>query len=335
MTFTRFPRRAVTATVATGLLLSMAACSGDSGGSAAAAGADKPLTLELNVYSRALPYYQDLVAGAEKTAKKLGVTLDVTYGETDPQLQYDQVENAVTSAPDGLIVAPIDQVALIPVIQMASENGVPVVTVGDNLAEEGRSFQLTFVGTEYEAVGKQKAEFIVDALGGQGKVAVIHGIRGLHFTEGQWADGALPVFEANPGITLIDGGYTGQFTTDAGLAATENLLTANPDLDAIYFDNDDLALGGVLALQQRGISLQDIVAIGTDGGAPARQAVAAGELDMTISICGYVTGVRAVEVLTAYLRDGDSPPAHVQTDTLTVTPDTAAEAEKVVERGEC
>jgi ABC-type sugar transport system substrate-binding protein len=207
--------------------------------------------------------------------------------------------------------------------------------VGDNLAEEGQPYQLTFVGTEYEAVGKQKAQFIVDALGGRGKVAVIHGIRGLHFTEGQWADGAVPVFEANPGITLIDGGYTGQFTTDAGLAATENLLTANPDLNAIYFDNDDLALGGVLALQQRGISLDDIVVIGTDGGSPAREAVAAGELDMTISICGYATGVRAVEVLTSFLRDGVTPPAHVQTDTLTVTPDTAAEAEQVVQRGEC
>jgi ABC-type sugar transport system substrate-binding protein len=334
MTSTRFPRKAATATIAAGLALSMAACSSDGDGSAAAS-EDEPLTIELNVYSRALPYYQDLVAGAEKAAEELGVTLEVTYGETDPQVQYDQVENALTGAPDGLIVAPIDQVALIPVIQLASDNGVPVVTVGDNLAEEGQQYQLTFVGTEYEVVGQQKAEFIIDALGGQGTVAVIHGIRGLHFTEGQWAEGALPVFEDNPGITLVDGGYTGQFTTDAGLAATENLLTANPDLDAIYFDNDDLALGGVLALQQRGINLEDIILIGTDGGSPARKAVAVGELDMTISICGYATGVQAVEVLTAHLRDGDSPPAHVQTDTLTVTPETAADAEQVVERGEC
>jgi ABC-type sugar transport system substrate-binding protein len=334
MSTPRHPWKVCTAAFATSLVLALAACSSDSGGGAAAAEGE-PLTIELNVYSRALPYYQDLVAGAEKTAGELGVTLNVTYGETDPQLQYDQVENALTGAPDGLIVAPIDQVALIPVVQMASDNGVPVVTVGDNLAEEGQPFQLTFVGTEYEAVGRQKAEFIVDALGGQGTVAVIHGIRGLHFTEGQWADGALPVFEANPGITLVDGGYTGQFTTDAGLAATENLLTSTRDLDAIYFDNDDLALGGVLALQQRGIALEEIVTIGTDGGAPAREAVAAGELDMTISICGYATGVRAVEVLTAFLRDGESPPPHVQTDTLTVTPETAAAAEQVVERGEC
>jgi ABC-type sugar transport system substrate-binding protein len=312
----------------------MTACSGGGDSSGGSASADEPLTIELNVYSRALPYYQDLVAGAQKEAEAEGITLNVTYGKTDPQLQFDQVENALTSSPDGMIVAPIDQVALIPVFQQGSENGVPMVTVGDNLAEDGRQYQLTFVGTEYEAVGEQKAQFIIDALGGQGTVAVLHGIRGLHFTEGQW-EGALPLFEKNPGITLVDGGYTGQFTTDAGLAATENLLTANPDLDAIYFDNDDLALGGILALQQRGVSLADIVVIGTDGGKPAREAVAGGDLDMTVSVCGYATGVQAVKVLVGHLRDGETPDEHTKTDTLTVTADTAAAAEEVIARGEC
>jgi ABC-type sugar transport system substrate-binding protein len=326
-------RQAVTAVLAAGLALSLAACS--DGGSSAGGGGQGDLSIELNLYSRSLPYFQDVVAGAQKQAKEEGVTLHVTYGETDPQLQYQQIENALTQAPDGVIVVPVDPAALLPVIQQAADNGISVETAVNNIAEEGRQNTIAHVGKDYLEVGREKAQYVVDQLGGQGTVAMIHGIRGLLFTELQ-GKGAMEVFAKNPGITVIDGPYTGEFSSDAGLAAAENVLTANPDVDALYFDNDDIALGGVLAAQQRGVSLDNLLIIGTDGGAPARQAVNAGELDMTITLCGVLTGARAVEVLVAELRDGTRPDGHdIDVTSQMITKDNYSEVEDLIASGKC
>jgi ABC-type sugar transport system substrate-binding protein len=318
-------RPAVTAVLAAGLALSLSACGGDAGGGGG--GGEDDLAIELNIYSRSLPYFQDVVAGAQRQAEKDGVKLTVSYGETDPQLQYQQIENALIQAPDGVIVVPVDPAALIPVLQQAVNNGISVVTAVNDIAEEGHEYPVAHVGKDYFEVGREKAQYLVDELGGQGTVAMIHGIRGLPFTELQ-GQGAMEVFAENPGITVIDGPCTGEFSSDAGLGAAENVLTANPDVDALYFDNDEIALGGVLAAQQRGIALDDILIIGTDGGEPARQAVDAGELYMTVTLCGVSTGACAVEVLVAHLRDNTRPDDRVvDVSSQMITQDTYAEVE--------
>ena len=339
MSATSTPRALWALTAAAGLVVSLAACSNDAdangGGGGGGGGGDDDLTLEFNVYSRSLPYFQDMIRGIQDVADEDGVTVNVTYGETDPELQFSQLENALSSVPDGLMVVPVDASALIPVIQQADSNGVPVVTLANDLAEDGHASQLAHVGAQYVEIGRQKAQYIVDALGGQGTVAYIHGIRGLSFSEEQ-ARGAMEVFEENPGITLIDGPYAGEFSSDAGLTATENVLTGNATVDALYFDNDDIALGGILAVQQRGIAPDDILIIGTDGGAPALEAISAGDLDMTISLCGYATGRQGAQVLIDYVQDGTEPEDRVvPVEVLTITPDNLEASQAQIDAGDC
>ncbi|MGH3641900.1 MAG: sugar ABC transporter substrate-binding protein, partial [Mycobacterium sp.] len=281
-------------------------------------------------------YFQDMIRGAQDVAAQDGhATIDVTYGETDPQLQYDQLENALSTAPSGLLVVPVDPAALIPVIQQAATNGVPVVTLANDIGESGHQYQLAHTGEEYHDLGRKKAQFIVDALGGNGTVGYVHGIRGLTFSELQ-AQGAMEVFNANPGITVTNGPYAGEFSSDAGLTATENLLTANPDFAALYYDNDDIALGGIQAVQQRGRPMDSIVIIGTDGGEPALQAVSAGTLDMTISLCGYATGKAGASTLIDNLRKGTKPEERiVKVDGLQITKDNLNDARSKMASGEC
>ena len=297
------------AALITAVLLTVA-CSHDTGtGNAAggSAGVDGELRIAMNVYSRTLPYFQDMIRGVQDVAKEDGhTTVDVTYGDTNPQLQYDQLENALSTSPDGLLIVPVNPSALIPIIQQAAANGVPVVTMANDIEDSGHDSQLAHVGQEYVELGRRKAQYLVDRLGGKGAVGYIHGIRGLTFSEKQ-AKGAMEVFDASPEITVIDGPYAGEFSSDAGLTATENVLTAHPEIDALYFDNDDIALGGIMAVQQRGRPMDSIYIIGTDGGAPALEAVAAKTMDMTISLCGYATGRAGAKALIDYLRDNKKP----------------------------
>lgn len=319
------------------LMVTLSGCSHDTSSAAGrtvASGAQ--LKIAMNVYSRTLPYFQEIIRGVQDVAHADGrTTVDVTYGDTDPQLQFEQLENALSTVPNGLIVLPVDQSALIPVIQQAATNGVPVVTLANDLDKAGHQFQLAYVGQNYVDIGRQKARYMVDALHGHGTVGYIHGIRGLTFSELQ-AQGAMEVFKAAPGITVIDGPYAGQFSSDAGLRATENVLTATPAIDALYFDNDDIALGGILAVQQRGRPVDSIVIIGTDGGEPALNAIAAGTLDMTISLCGYASGRVAAAKLIDNLRNGTKPnDRFVPVEALMITKSNLADARAKISAGKC
>jgi ABC-type sugar transport system substrate-binding protein len=147
---------------------------------------------------------------------------------------------------------------------------------------------------------------------------MIHAIRGGNFTEEQ-NTGAKKVFAANPGIKVVDGPYVGDFSADVGLSGTENLLARDANLDAIFFDNDDIALGGIQALKERNIPMKKVIVAGTDGGGPALEAVKKGELDVTFSLCGYAQGAQAIKTLIAYIKNGTKPPPAVETTQVVFT----------------
>jgi ABC-type sugar transport system substrate-binding protein len=309
--------------------------SGGSGGGSADSGGGGSKTIAVNMYSRELPYFQEILKGMEEEAKKLGWKIEPTFANSDPTQQINQIQNAVTTKPDALVVIPIDEHAIVPPIQAAKAAGVPVITMGDNIAQEARSAQLAFLGVNYEELGKEKAQYIVDQLKGKGKVGWIHGIRGLNFTE-QQVKGAEPVLKgAGPGIQFVDGPYAGAFSSDKGLNATQNLLSRAPDLNALYFDNDDIALGGIAAVKDKGIDLNKMLIVATDGGPPALEAVKKGELDATISLCGFAQGKHVMDVLKEYLVDKKTPQPEIYTKTLLFDKSNIDENIKHVQNGDC
>ena len=304
---------------------------GGGGGDTSGGGAK---TIAINEYTREIPYFQEILKGVNQSAAKLGWKVNPSFANNDPKQQIDQIQNAVTTQPNAMIVIPIDENAIIPPVQQAKSSNVPVLTMGDNLGPAGQDAQLSFLGVNYNTMGAQKAQYIVDQLHGKGNVGFIHGIRGLNFTE-QQDKGAMAVFAKNPGIKIVDGGYTGAFSSDAGLKQTENLLTRNSNLQAIYFDNDDIALGGIQALKERNIDPTKVIVIGTDGGPAALKAVQSGALDYTISLCGFAQGKQAISVLQAYLVNKKTPPKVNYTRTLTFTPQNYPQNIKLVNSGQC
>jgi ABC-type sugar transport system substrate-binding protein len=315
------------------LAVGLSACGGDSkSGGGSASGGSK--TIAVNMYSRELPYFQEILKGMQQEAGKYGWKVTPTFANNDPTQQINQLQNAVTTKPDALVVIPIDEHAIVPPIQQAKAAGVPVVTMGDNIASEARDAQLTFLGVNYTDLGKEKAQFVVDKLGGKGKVGWIHGIRGLNFSEKQ-RDGGTPVFQGASGIQVVDGPYTGAFSSDKGLDATQNLLSRDPNLNALFFDNDDIALGGLQAIADRGIDQNKILVVATDGGPPALAAVKKKTLDATFSLCGFAQGKQTIDVLKDYLVDGKKPPPTIYTHTLLFTPENVQANLKKVKAGQC
>jgi ABC-type sugar transport system substrate-binding protein len=289
--------------------------SSDTSSTPAPSDAKESPTFNVVFYTEAIPYFQVLRQGLEAQAKEMGANIKLTAANFDAAQESGLVDTAITQQPDAIILAPIDAKALIQAGKKATDAGIPVVLVGDNFAPEGQDAMLSYVGDEMKSYGAQKAEFIAKQIGGKGEVIVIHGPRGLDYVEGQTL-GYKEVFAKYPGIKVVEGPY-GNFSSEVGLKSLENVLTRNPNPAAVYFDNDDLAMGGISALKARG--LKDVVTVGSDGGPAAVEAVRKGSLTMTLATRPYATGVEAIKLLVAYLDTKQAPEKLVKVPAAEVT----------------
>jgi ABC-type sugar transport system substrate-binding protein len=312
------------------LAAGLTACGGDDDDGGDGGGDGEAKSIYLNAYAQEIPYFRDWQAGATTKAEELGWEVTSEFGNTTPEQQVQQVENALVQQPDAILVTPIDEESLAPVLQQANDQGIAVITIGATASGGVTSF----VGRDNLQIGKDKAQYVVDQLSGKGKVGIIHGIRGLTFSE-EMAQGYEDVLGAESGIEVVDGPFVGGFSADLGLDATANMLTSNPDINAIIYDNDDLALGGAEAIKNAGLNPNDILVVGTDGGDVALDAVEAGTIDYTVSLCGFREGSSAIDTLNTYFEDGEVEDRVVSETEVFTTADAAQKRAELDQRIEC
>lgn len=158
--------------------------------------------------------------------------------------------------------------------------------------------------------GYVAGKFIAEKLGGKGKVLQIWGPSGSIWSEARQKgfDMVLAEYPELQVVGLADGGYV----RDKGFAAAQNLLTANPDVNAIYGENEEMALGASQAIDSLGLSHWDgsagIVTIGADGLQSGFQAIRDGRLTATISVGGVGQGLKLVEMAFAIRALGMTAP---------------------------
>jgi ABC-type sugar transport system substrate-binding protein len=134
--------------------------------------------------------------------------------------------------------------------------------------------------------GYVAGKFIADTLGGKGKILQVWGPAGSEFADARQT-GFDKALEENPGLEVVgkaDGGYV----RDKGFATAQDLLTRNPDVNAIYGENEDMALGAAQAVDARGLKHWDgkdgIVIIGADGLVSGMEAIRAGKMTASIDV---------------------------------------------------
>jgi len=286
-------------------------------GAGTATTTSQTVTMSVVFYGRGIQYYNDMISGMQDEANSLKVPLHVDFANFSVSQESDLVDNAVTQKPSGILVAPLDTEALIPAIRRAHSAGIPVLTVGDNLAADGQDVQLAYVGQSFEQLGEQKAQWLATKLNGHGTVITIHGPRGIDIVESQ-KQGYEKVFAGYPGIQVIEGPY-GPISSDTGLTSTENMLTAHPSPDAIWFDNEDLAFGGIRALQERHIDPSKVITVSSDGTRLGLSAVKDGNLSMTVSLNAYTIGKTAVRTMYEYVVKHVTPTNPVPIPMTTIT----------------
>jgi ribose transport system substrate-binding protein len=193
----------------------------------------------------------------------------------DADSQASQIQTVINEQPDVLVVLPYDGEQLTPVAEQAMEAGIPVVNV-DRLFATPEAARATILGDNL-AIGSKAAEFIAGQLDCQGNVVEIQGIAGISVTTDR-TQGFADTLEAlcGDGIEIV-AQQPADFTPDLGLEVMEAILQANPDIDAVYTHDDDMAEGVVAAIENAGRE-DEMILTGAGGSCAAFDRIESGGL---------------------------------------------------------
>lgn len=251
-------------------------------------------------------YYRDLEAGLQEFAEANCWELNAADAAYDIPKQIAQIEDMIVRGVDLIIAAPGDREALVAVFEKAQESGIPMLSTGNNLADGNEALEIGFVGTDWEVEGIRQTEWMVGKLSEGDKVARIGGVGATQYVQKRKA-GFESVMAENPGLLVVFNQDANGFNQEEGLRLAQDALTANPDLKAIWADSDALALGAVQALNERGISQDEVLVLGSDGEPIVFDQIRNGDgVDYTIALHGLQWGGLTAEVAHSYLTSGST-----------------------------
>lgn len=266
--------------------------------------AARTYTLGLSISTLNNPFFVDLKEGAEAKAAELGVRLIVLDAQNDPSRQLAGIEDLIAQRVDAILINPTDSSAIVPAVLAANRAGIPVLTV-DRGADGGRV--AAHIASDNVAGGRMAGELIAEILNGRGKVVELEGIPGTSAARDRGA-GFNEVIRKYPGIEVVARQEAG-FDRARGLTVMENILQAQPRIDAVFAHNDEMALGAITAIEAAG-RLAQIKVVGFDATADAVKAVQQGRMLATIAQKPRLMGELGVETAVKLLR-GEQVPAYI------------------------
>ena len=248
-----------------------------------AVAADKP-QIALLMKTLSNEYFISMQQGEEEAAKQQNVDLIVQVAEKEDSTEQlvGLVENMIAKKVDAIIVTPNDSIAFIPAFQKAEKAGIPIIDLDVRLDAEAAKkagLKFNYVGVDNFNGGYLEAKNLAEAIGGKGNVAILEGIPGVDNGE-QRKGGALKAFAEYPDIKIV-ASQTANWETEQALNVTTNILTANPNIKAIFAANDNMAIGAVTAVENAGLAGKVLVS-GYDGIPLAIEYVKQGKMQNTI-----------------------------------------------------
>jgi len=252
-------------------------------------------------------FWKAIHAGAIKAQRELagsGVTLDLIWKgplkEDDREQQVQVVENFIGRHVDGIVLAPLDNKALVAPVETAARGKIPVVIIDSGLAS---SAYASFVATDNREGGRIAARNLGKLLGGKGNVIMLRYAVGSASTEDREA-GFLEVMQKDfPEIKLISTDQHAGPTRDTAKRASENLLSRfGTQVNGVFASNESAASGMLLALRDAGLAHGKVKFVAFDAGETLNAGLNAGDVQGMVVQNPLNMGYLGVKTIVAVLR---------------------------------
>jgi ribose transport system substrate-binding protein len=222
--------------------------------------------------SQGAPYFIGMSQAVEAEAAYFdNVQVLVTNADGDVEKLTSDIEDLIAQSVDGIVLSAAWIEAAPAAMQAINDAGIPVVMV-DRLLKG--SEYTSWIGPDNYAIGVQDGQFIVEQLGGSGQLGVIRGGPADNSIGLDRTNGMLSEVEQSDIEVIMFPDFAG-WSTDGGFAAAETLMAQNPDLNAIFCENDSMCLGAQKAIEDRGLG-DSIFVVGVDGQKEALVQIMAG-----------------------------------------------------------
>ncbi len=280
-------------------------------------------TVDITLVTKALDseWWQRVKSGAEAAArahKDVRLAILAPEREVNIDQQVGILEDQITRHVSALAVAPAGVAEILPVLDKAKAAGIPVIIVDTDVNWPSK---LSYVGADNQRAGRLAADYIIQLLGGKGKVAVIRGILGVATHEDRLAGFRDGIAKA-PGIECVTV-QPANSERALGMSIMENMITSYPDLRAVFATNDQMALGAVEAVAAHRLTGK-VAVVGVDATQEGVRAVESGKMAADVAMNPEALGRESVEA--AYLAALHRPVAkRIDTGSTLVTKENASQ----------
>lgn len=308
------------------LALTLIGCGKPDGG-----GGGKAKDLEIAVIPKGTTheFWKSIHAGAKKAESELKGVKIIWKGplkEDDREEQIKVVETFVTRGVSGIVLAPLDNVALEPAVADSVKQGIPVIIIDSGLKSDKYA---SFVATDNKEGGRKAGEHLGKLLDGKGKVVMLRYQEGSASTMNREA-GFMEAIKKFPDIEVVSSNQYGGATTETAYKASENLLAPHRKddklaIDGVFCPNESTTFGMLRALQDAGVQGK-VKFIGFDSSEKLVEALSKGELHGLILQNPLKMGYLGVKTMVQHLR-GEKVEKRVDTGVALITKENMGEPE--------
>ncbi len=209
-------------------------------------------------------------------AAKRGINLITTNAQSDLNKEIADIQSMIAQGAKALIISPLNSEGLDPALKAAQDAKVPIMTIDRLLTSKTPCVDyIGWIGSDFVEQGRRAADALMQATGDRGEVAILLGASGVNVTVDRTKGFKDQLAARNSGLTVV-AEQTADFTREKGRTVTEQLISANPGITAIYAENDEMALGAVAALRAVGKGPGDVKIVTIDGTKGAVQGIVEG-----------------------------------------------------------
>lgn len=227
-------------------------------------------------------YYEGWANQLEEQAKQHGFAFDVGYAENSIEVQDAQIKNAVAQGCDVFLCGPISSDIVTEI--KAAAGSVPMVFINNAPSEKQlEKDRYIYVASDEFMAGQYQAEYLLENLGEKEEINVIllKGPKGASGTIGR-TDGLKQTLKASgKKINYVFEDYA-DWNENKAKELIQMFLKTGRMADCVVANNDDMALGGIAAFEEMGMSIDSILFLGVDASTNGCQAILDGKMDFTV-----------------------------------------------------
>lgn len=242
--------------------------------------------------------------GMSKEAEAQQVKVQFEDANNDVGRQVSQVENFIAQRVSAIVVNPVDTAATKRISEAARKAGIPLVYV-NRKPDEKMGNGVVFVGSDSLVAGRLQMEELAKRLNGKGNVAIMVGMLSSDAAIDR-TKGVKEVAKKYPGIKIVEE-QVADFDRKKGIDLMAKWLSTGTKIDAIAANNDEMALGALIAMKQAKVSPKTVLVAGVDATPDALASMKSNEMALTVFQDAKGQGVGAVQAAVKMVKKQKQP----------------------------